>query len=733
MTGRGLIAIRRTDRATLFCVAALAILPVVMFSINRSYLYTLPGTLDPWVYAGYHVHFRAMWHFSAWGYYGTRVPYTALGYVLYRIFGTEPSLFALAGLQFYVATFSLFYTIRTLFKSPVAGFVAACVLGTNSSFLWAIGWKYVDGPSIACMLFSFAALTAATHEKPWRLAVLTWGASMAATTALYPMFVVLLPVEIVAFGVLNWYGSRRPVLPVTLLLTAGFIANILLMGVVNWGLGGIFNYFKPTIDVLGEVGSPAEAAAYYAPWHFWIWSASWLLFPAFAYISSWIIVATRAPTLLRSSQGETAKENSSEAGIVALSVACILAVSGFAFMQLRHFNVLQIFYHENIMWPFAFLVFGGCFAYGLSRVQSGRALLAIGVAGALLCFTPWVLAAFGYIRLPLPNDPIVGAPPSSLLLPAIHIFSGNVVESLWVVAGAALLLGSIISRRWVFSLAATLFLSVISIAIIPPNSNVDAGPLKPDERNGPLMIYDMAQFIDDSRGTNPIAFWWDKNDARKQGIYYSLGEMYIWNPFIAPVITADERVVILASDGRLKDVEHSLAVSMGLKILSAKTKHFQRGNLAIDVAIADIALTSRGTRPSVPPSRSLSAASGTVTIPLQEFIPGAPRGPVLIRTPKGPWQYAAEARIPDALARLHPATASLHLRFRVNSGIIGIGATTIDGSTFLARNFYRPTPYPRDASIVIPRFSDASQIVICNGDSAASSSVMLYSVDLEYK
>lgn len=735
MTRAGLLDVFRTDRATLLCVFGLVLLPIAMFAINRSYIYTPAGDLDPWVYAGYHVHLPAMWRFTPWAYYGTRVPYTAVGYVIYRIFGTEPSLYVLAGLQFYVATFSLFYTIRVLFKSPVAGFVAACLLGTNSWFLWAIGWKYIDGPSIACLLFSFAALTAAARQKRWQLATLIWGASMAATAALYLMYVVLLPVEIVAFIILNWFGSRRAVLPITLLLSTGFVGCILLMGVVNWGLGGNFDYFRPTLEVLGDVGSAAEAADYYAPWHFWIWNASWLLFPGFAYVASWVVIATRGRLLLRNLKGEVTPEVSSDAAIVALALACVLAVSGFAFMQLRHYNVLQIWYHENILWPFAFLAIGACFARGLSRLPSARTLLAIATA-TLLCLAPWIAAALGYITLPPRNAPLVGASSSWLLAPAPQMLSGFVSEPLWVFAGAALLVGSLLSRRWAFPLVATAFLSMMSFVTIPQGVNLDPGPFKPAGRDNSLIIYDMARFIDASRENRPIAFWWDDHDARLD-VFQSLGEMYISNPFIPPVVTPEKRVIFVASSVKLRTIERALTDDKHLKLLSVKAMHFQRGKLGIDVAVASV--SAEQSPASTPEPTDVSrwpialANHHYVAIPLTALSPRAGAGPVVIRTPKGAWQYAAEAKLPDGLLALHMPAASLHVKLRVTKGTVGVGVTTADGSTFLNRAFYQASPLPSDVYIDIPRFSDAWQIVISNGDSAASSAVSVYSIDIAEK
>ncbi len=808
---------------TRWCVVALLLFPFALLAVDRSFVYAGAGLLDPWVYAGYHAHFASMWHFAPGVYYGTRVPYTALGSIIYSVAGAEPSLYILALLQLYAASFSLFFTIQLLFRNSVAGFIAACLLATNSTFLWAIGWKYIDGPSIVCMFLSFAALSAAARARHWRTSTVLWGAAMAGTAALYVAWLVLLPVEIVAFILLNALGSRRPARLVALLLFGGMATGVVLMGLLNWGLGGPFNFFQPTLALMFDLASPAQRAQYYAPWHTWIWSATWLLYPAFAALASIVLVAVRGGPVFRAlARREPHEVSANDAGLIALATACILAVGGFTFMQLLHFNALQIWYHENMLWPFAFLVFGGCLATGLARLPSAT-VRAVGIAAPVLCLAPWVFVASGWLHVPLPYGPQSGSPANSLLLPKIFLFSGTIVEPLWMLAGAGLLVGVALRRTWLFPIAAIAFLSMISIATIPYGSNVTSG-LNPQGRDQTLSIYDLSGVIDANRGGRPIFFWWNVTDPDAP-LFRSLGEMYASNPFEAPTIVAGERAVILSSDGRLGRVREDLAKRHHLRLFGVSTKHVQHGPIGVDVAIADLA-PARAQPDAQPlvladiarivgkaganrsqlrfwwassdPDAQLFAAAGkkmmkpalgdrVVVLTSQhadnagksQLLEGEPfalkpvsegrtahggvdvavvdvalddgafeqhglplaglqpqravsSGAVRIQTPAGPWEYGATLRIPQQLSIEHPGAAYIRVRVRVDEGILGVGATAADGSTFIDRQFFSSSAETREVYLAVPALKDALQIVFCNGDRKASSSGLVSSIEIAY-
>ena len=150
-----------------------------------------------------------MWDAWPHEYYGSRVPWNVLGFIVHRFFSPGTSLIVLALLLFYASAYSLLYAIYALFKNASAGFIAACALGTNSWFLLAIGWNYVDGPSIACTLLSIAALVATAHGSLSKTSSAVWGVLSAALVALYPFNLILIPVELLLFLGIDRLANRR--------------------------------------------------------------------------------------------------------------------------------------------------------------------------------------------------------------------------------------------------------------------------------------------------------------------------------------------------------------------------------------------------------------------------------------------------------------------------------------------------------------------------------------------
>ena len=68
------------------------------------------------------------------------MPWNALGYAAHRLLNAEHALYALHIFVFYVAAFSLYSAVSTIFANRSAAFAATMLLGTNSWFLVTMGW-----------------------------------------------------------------------------------------------------------------------------------------------------------------------------------------------------------------------------------------------------------------------------------------------------------------------------------------------------------------------------------------------------------------------------------------------------------------------------------------------------------------------------------------------------------------------------------------------------------------
>jgi hypothetical protein len=705
---------RELDPATAACIGALIVLPALLLAINRSWVFAQAGWLDPWIYSGYHMHLASLWREAPNAYYGARLPWTAIGWIAYRIAGVEAYLYILAMLLFYTSVFSLFYTIRSLFKSSVGGFVAACLLATNPWFLWSIGWHYIDGPMNASILLSVAALTSAARGKRWRPASVLWGAAFASVVALFSPNVVLLPIFAGMFVALNYLGLRRPLARVGLLWAAGFAGATLVMCFANWSLGGWFFFFAPQFEAaIGLVA--ARTPTTLQPWSVWAWSAPWLFLPAFGLLASVAVIALRGRSVVwRLRAGEADTELVEQAHLLTLAAACLVTTAGFIAMEAMRLGMLRYSYHANELWPFDFLIFGGCLAVGLSRVTPSRSYI-VGIGAALVCLAPMSLAAWVHALLKAHG---VAPSPDNFYQP--RFFSGPIVEPLWMLAGAALFVGVAYVRSWFVYGLALAFISLVSITTILDGSSYiisDDGT----QRNKALAIYDIARFIDTTQlESGQLTLWWDPKD-RNLPVFQSLYElMYLhYNPTdTIPSVAPGDRVIFLSSDRALPATEETALAKRQLEMLPIAKDHVDRGSVHIAVTIADIA-----------PS---SARYWKVAIPLSQLNIPPPAGSISARVASAaqPWYYAAVLPIPQAVKREHPGRAYVRVRLQVEEGQLGVGVTLPDGNTFIERKFYFDSPRIWDVYLTVPALKDAKQIVVTNGGAPIASHGRLYSAEI---
>jgi len=568
------------DRTSTLSVAILTIYPLLLISINRSWVFDRVGWLDPWIYLGYHVHIGNLLHDFPGSYYEARVPWTVLGAIVHRIAGAELSLYILGLFLLYVSTFSLYYAVRVIFDSPIGALVSACILATNSWFLWAIGWTYVDGSAITLMLVSFAALTSAARERHWQGAATLFGAAAAATAAVYLLDVVFLPIQLGMFLVFNHFGKRRPVVAAGLYWIAGFAGAVIAMGVANWIAGGNFLFFTPTFvaaRVVGGLGNP-----YYTSWNNWFWAAPWLLFPTFAFIASVFLGLTRGALILRRDGDEQiSTELRCERDLLVVAVACILASGGFALIQASHFySTLQVFYWANILLPFDFLVIGGCLASSLMRTTT-RAAISYGIIAPILAIAPWLAGAFGWVHVPLASSSPTN--PNWMLQPVPVLLSGRINEPLWMLAGGILLIGATLIRHWSLRFGVVVFVTVVSIATITDESPIrlpgDAG-----FKDRTLIALDIAAVVDTFR-KGALTLWWDHDD-RENKLFTSMSMMY---PNYNPALFPGRRLVFLGSGGKPPETVLQQLRDKDLVLVPVAREHVQHGAIGIDFLIADVA------------------------------------------------------------------------------------------------------------------------------------------------
>lgn len=549
-------------------LAALAVFPLVLLAVNNSWAFPPPdGFLDPWIYAGYHMHFKVMWHAWPNEYYGSRVPWTVLGYVVHRFFSPGASLIILALLLFYTSAYSLFYAIYRIFRNSVAAFVTACLLGTNAWFLMAIGWNYVDGPSIACTFASIAALVAATYERRFRTASVVWGAFSAVLVALYPLNVVLIPVEILLFLGLDRLNERRADPRSAALWCAGFAAGALVLGLLNWVFGGKFDYISATLKALHLLTPAATHYIYVVPWRGWLPDAGWLLVPAILFVAGIALITTRRKALMRLWRLPPPTVPADEACLLVLAVGLVVTVCGFLIMQVLQFSVLSLFFRANAILPFAYLVLGGFIAVALSRETRSWPVW-LSLAGALVCLSPWFLGFLHIVSLPLPSLP--------------NMFIGAVSEPAWTLAVAALLLGSLVLRYRAVTMMTVVVFSLLNVATLAPGSVVRL-PQDVSYRDRALAIFATSKLID-SAPDWPI-IWWDQKDP-DAATFSSLAIMYL--QLTPSYIVRGQRVIFIRTSGFENLLVDSPFSDHPLPLTQIRRAHVQRGATNFDLIFGTV-------------------------------------------------------------------------------------------------------------------------------------------------
>jgi hypothetical protein len=608
----------------------------------------------------------------------------------------------------------LFYAIYVIFKDAAAAFVAACLLGTNSWFLLAVGWNYVDGPLIACTFVSLAALVEAARGKHWRTAAVIWGAITAAMLAIYLMNAILLPTEVLIFIALGRLVNRRRTKFIALLWISGFAGAVLTMGLANWSVGGPFNFITPTLAVLSALTPSATKGVYYVPWHTWLPTAPWLLLPGFVvFASSAFAIARGRYIFAHFRQRETGLELDNETDLLILTLALIVTASGFGFMQALHWGMLSFFFRANALWPFVFLTLGGFISIGLSR-GSRRSEWRLATAAAILCFAPWLLGALGAIHAPLPFFPTVHAAHLSTLRTPV-LFYGVVPEMLWTLGGAAFLFCTVVIPHRLFLLLPVAFASLLSVATISVETEIRL-PQDTSYRDRTLAAFDAASIIDKTALDRPI-LWWDTTEP-DQDIFLSLGSMYL-QPNPAPIGPGD-RVVFLGSNGDPPQIVRSLLADERLTLKAPIRWLVRRGSVAFDIAIDQIDLDPHFFE--------------HLDISLSDMEPRSisSNGDVNVVTPAEPWAYGATLQIPQEIRLRHPAKAFVQVQLQVTKGSMGIGMTSKDGTSWIDRKFFRSSPMIRDVYLTIPAVTDVGELVFCTDGTNLSSVAAVHAVRLLY-
>jgi hypothetical protein len=345
------------------------VLPLLLLISNTNWTFNPPLSIDPWLYNGFFVRFEQHLKAFAETYYATRLSWIIPGYIIYNLFPPIVANYVLHLAVYYIATLSLYLTLK-LTISPKTALFTAVLMGCHPYFFGATGWDYVDGAGIAYYLFTILMLTCGALLPCWKPFLLMAGIACGATVYTNITWIGLMPTLIIYYYLLNRFHRRNSIPFSIFLFGIGILFVSGLLGVINYSINQRFFFFLPSILVAKNLSSQANPWA--LDWRSWLPRASWLLLPTFVFLGSiWRLFLIRK---------KLSKSESLNPNLPVFQVCCVANGIAMLIIQIMGTPVLQISYYASYLIPFTFLALGSMLNFGIRRFKSyNLALLTIGI------------------------------------------------------------------------------------------------------------------------------------------------------------------------------------------------------------------------------------------------------------------------------------------------------------------------------------------------------------------
>jgi hypothetical protein len=259
----------------------LALLPWLILAFSSAWIYNTLAGIDHWIYFGYFLNYPR--YVAEWfpdRYYGGRLAWVLPGYLLHSLFDPKTARYILHLGFYYIAIFSLYGLLRRAVGSRMA-LLTSVLFGTYSFFLGAIGWDYVDGAGLTYNLLALLCLDRAATSNRQRLWLLAGGAAAAAMFYCNAFLIVFFPLLLAFYFYQVHQGFSRSTLRIALRLAiwaaVGILLVTLVLGTVNYAVGGGFWFYASSLEFIGSNTSKSNPW-FKEGWH-WAVRAAWLALP----------------------------------------------------------------------------------------------------------------------------------------------------------------------------------------------------------------------------------------------------------------------------------------------------------------------------------------------------------------------------------------------------------------------------------------------------------------------
>ncbi len=505
------------------------LLPAFLCLVVPDWIFTVGSIssiaqIDPYVYLGY---MRNLGHLiTIFGntYQASRLPFIIPGYICYKIFPPLVANYVLHLGFYYLALFSLYFTLRLAVDRRTA-LLTTMLMGFYPYFLAAMGWDYIDGAGIAYFLLTLLLLTMAAKSTPTAkitknlkqrgsqrisnkcgLLLLLAGMSLAALIHTNMFLLLMIPALAIYFLVMR-PQSWISMLMSALIVTDGVILATIFLGAVSVLAGGSFLFFKPSMNMIGYfimVGN-----IWLAHGNTWLQQVPFMVFPFFICLTSLLFLTVsllriKADSSKMNSILQVARDNIF--GLCHLLNFLIMFV-----LQLRGQPVFQLQYYASYLLPTAFLAAGHQLTAIFSRLSKSQYRLI-----AILTISLLTASYLAYYQTPL----------HSII---------NCADSMWytsaiLVAGAICLI-IVAKRRQILNISlviiATVFFSLTPIILIATNCHKITYCACDQSKNDFLAVIKSDDLISPYDTTGNLRFWFSRTEPLG-GLYTAITSTHFW-------------------------------------------------------------------------------------------------------------------------------------------------------------------------------------------------------------
>jgi hypothetical protein len=260
-------------------MAVLVLLPLLILSVNDSWIFSYPAAIDAWVYFGYFSNLEDHWQAFRDVYYGTRLSWILPGAFAHAVLPLIPANYALHLAVYYAFAWALYDTLSRT-EGRRTALLVGVLTGSYSYWLFAAGWNYVDGVGVAYYAMAVALMTrhAQLPRRLWRMAGA--GALFGAAVHSNIVWLALVPALLVYYAHLTQRADPVRWWRIAAWFVAGGLFTTTLIGLESLRRGGDFLFFMPSLHFAVAGAFVADQYGSRSAW--WVLDAPWLVVPACA-------------------------------------------------------------------------------------------------------------------------------------------------------------------------------------------------------------------------------------------------------------------------------------------------------------------------------------------------------------------------------------------------------------------------------------------------------------------